>query len=247
MVTVVKSVAAAVALMALATRAQHTTARIQVDDSRPLAAVISELEKRHGRVITYEDPFRIHSSDIAEGRPVPRGGHFTFTYYPPVGNSDAVLLAVLNNLVEQFNRDSPDAQFRVTQTGVIFQVLPSRSKDAAGVLQPAVSPLDTIVSVPEDDAMGLHQLVEIVGALRAAGYPRFGLGVVPLNSPRVPVDVAKRPASARDAIVRVLNVRRAGPADVPQSTYRWSYQVFCDVGSNPACMLNVHSVPLRPR
>ena len=97
----------------------QTIGRVQVVDPRPLAAVIAELEKRHGRVVTYEDPIRVHPSDIAditatvsrERRKgpvlIPKGGAFTFSYDQPKDESDSSIAPMLNSLVEQYNRGVP--------------------------------------------------------------------------------------------------------------------------------------------
>jgi hypothetical protein len=238
--TVAGSVMALTCLGAAATQAR---ARVQVSDPRPLAAVILELETRHGRVVTYEDPVRVHTTDIADitstvpparrARPtivIPKGGHFTFEYDPPSDQSDNSTTGMLQTLVRQFNLTSADAQFRVMRTGETYHVLPAASRDISGVRRTSVSPLDTIISIPDGTRTGLEQLWEIRSALRESGFATFSLGIVPMTALRGHLDGVVRKESARNAIVRVLN----------SSQHKLSYAMNCDAGPTPTCVLNIH-------
>lgn len=241
------SITAVILASVVAAAAQQATARVDVADPRPMWAVISEIQARHGRVITYEDPVRMHPSDISDirntpaaerrNRPlvIPKGGAFTFLYAPPKDSSDGSIAEMLGSLMKQFNRITPDAQFRVAKTREIFHVLPAKRKDSQGVLQAEVSPLDTIISIPEGSRSGLEQLAAIRAALRASGHPRFGLGTISFGALHNPLDGGVQNEPARSALVRVLE----------SSPYKVSYTLNCTPGVEDDCMLNVQALRAR--
>lgn len=233
---------------AAAVAAVQSPGRVQVSDPRPLAAVLDELEKRHGRVVTYEDPVRTHASDIeditatvsperrrAQTVIVPKGGPFTFLYDPPGDDAGKSFPAVVERLLQQFNSASVDAQFRLLRAGAMLHVVPAASKDDSGVLRTAASPLDTTISIPDGARMGFEQLWAIRTALREAGVSRFSLGTVPVGALRKPTNGVVQKESARKAIMRVLD----------ESPYKLSYRMFCDAGPSPTCALNVHPIPVQ--
>lgn len=239
--------AAVLVLTACLVAASHQAeTRIQVTDGRPLAVVLAELEKRYGRVVTYEDPLRIHSSDVAditdtvpverrrrEKILMPKGMTFTFSYTSPSDASDRNIEAMLKNLLAQFNRASADAQFRLSRTRTIFHVAPSMSKTLKGILAKSTPMLDTRISVADAQRTGLDQLTAIRDALRAAGQPRFDIGVVPFAALKNLVSGGVRNEPAREAIVRVLD----------SSPYKISYVLYCDAGVDPMCLLSLHGIP----
>ena len=237
------SAGAAIALTTASVVATQTTARVRVSDARPLSAAIAELETRHGSVVTYEDPLRINSSDVAdvtdtippERRTKPRilvarGGEFTFDYETPSDNSNASVMGMLQQLVQQYNRASADATFRVMRTSETFQILPEVSKDTVGNLQAAGLPLDTIISIPGGQRTAWEQLWAIRTALREAGFSRFSMGAAPMGALSQPANWAAHEGPARAAVVRVLE----------SSPNKLSYRLNCSPGWNPTCVLNLH-------
>jgi hypothetical protein len=196
-----------------------TPGKIQVDGPRPLSAVVDELRKRHGVAITYEEAPRVSradAKDITETIPVdrrqgdrryyvPRGGPFTFTYTPPADTSDSSVEQMLNSLVDQYNAVSLDTQFRVARTGQLFHVIPAARRSGQGIMEPTQSPLDYRITIPNIRRSGLEQLTEIVDALRRAGHPAFGLGIIPLNAFRAPISGGVDNETARQALIRVID------------------------------------------
>lgn len=231
--------------------AQGATGRVQVDGYRPLSAAIDELEKRHGRAITYEDPFRESAgdmTDVTETFPshqrvgnrryyAPRGGAFTFTYAPGFDESDTGFERMLESLVAQYNRVGPDAKFRVSRTGKLFHVIPATRKAAHGVVESTQTPLDTRISIPAGRRSGVEQLVAIVEAVKAAGHWRFGLGTLPAQALKTAVSGAVDNKTAREAVAQVLE----------SSPFQLDWIMFCDAGPDGRpCMLNIRPLLKQP-
>lgn len=214
------TLSAAVLLGNSAVRAQGgATQRIQVNDPRPLSAVIDELRSSFGVAISYEELLRVSPADAkditatipADRRKgdqkyyIPRGGAFTFSYASPRDNSPATIEQILRGLVGQFNRVSLDAQFKLSRTGDTFCVVPVTRKASNGVVEAIGSVLDTVISIPDGKRTAMDQLAQISLALREAGHVNFGLGLVPFKALGYTLDGGVKGETARQALVRLLD------------------------------------------
>ena len=104
---------------------------ISVDDPRPLAACIDEIEKKFGWVVTYEDPVYLNATEINDvtasvrrdgksypGVLVPRGGLFTFSCAQPIdGRSPADRAALLQALLRAYGANGNPGFFQVLTFG----------------------------------------------------------------------------------------------------------------------------------
>ena len=220
---------------------------IFVDDPRPLQAVVLELERRFGWIITYEDPEYLFAPEIKDvrytvsrdpkfERPVliPAGGPFTFSYtLPPTGATASPQDALLGALLDQYRQSGYAGTFRLERTGLAYHVVPAMARDETGVLRPYGSILDRRISLPDREVNGFEMFASIVAAVKGSGEQRLVLGVVPISGlGQIRVRIAADDESARSVLVRTL-------ASIHP---RLSWQLLCGPGDGGSCALNIHEV-----
>ena len=229
-----------------------TTGEINVDTSRPVAAVVEHLEQRHGVVITYEDPSYVHESDISDvtvqvrkdlhryekGRAprvlVPRSAHLRLRY--TVSRPGSLLLdlpGVIQSLLDTHAEQGNPGVFTLDRTDEMFHVIPAMVKNRDGNLVAARAVLDTRISISKAERTCGETLAVICSAVQKATGERFTLGMIPMplvGGERIRVGASNEPA--RSVLIRIL----AGVQS------RLSWQVFYDPGLRWH-ILNLHVVP----
>lgn len=228
--------------------------QISVNDGRPLASAVKQLEADLGQVITYEDPAYLDARDYVDVTSavsrvpaprsrvlVPRGGPFTFTYTDntasaptPEGRAEAG--AVAKRLVDAYNKQQVGSVFELRTLGNTFHVVPVATRDRTGVSRQYQSMLDTLITVSTPPTDGLTALETVLRALRAQSNAKLLAGSGPLNilaNETVTVDATAQPA--REVLLQVLNA----------SGKRLSWQIFCSPGESNPCYLNVYQIEKR--
>jgi hypothetical protein len=220
---------------------QDRTATLSINDPRPLAAALQDLEARYGWVVTYEDPIFQHPDELQDvttsvrkdydtTKPhviVPRGGPFTFAW--PLSSTPP---AILENLLRAYRASGHPGVFRLANTGATFHVIPVRSRRADGVDQELPAVLDALISVPPGSRTAHELLLAIAERVSRATDVPVGLGSYPLNwalQTRVEGGVSNEPA--RTALVRVL--------DSPRLKFSWRMFYAPDM---KRYVLNIHVV-----
>jgi hypothetical protein len=218
---------------------------ISVDDPRPLAAAVIELEKRLGWLVTYEDPSYRYAGDVQDvtsnvrrypgrGVLIPRGGRLEFTFEARTGVPvQAEQRRVLAELLSQNERHGYPGGFRLEFDGAVAHVVPTRAADEGGRPRAYRSVLDQVISLPEANQSALDALGEIITVLNGSGTPRVQIGTVPTN--RLANAKVKSGADRESARVVLLRVLHAASPNL-------SWQIFCDPGAVYPCALNVHAV-----
>jgi hypothetical protein len=215
---------------------------ISVNSPRPLASAIEELERRSGRVITYEDPLYLYAADIEDvtlavrrdGRTeprvlVPRGGPFFFRYPAAAGDQSAIL----ERLIEEYNLSGHPGVFRLIRTGDVYHVVPSERRNATGAFEPHASLLDANISFPAGDRTALAMVKAITEALSRQGVATIGVATVPVNAMlQTHIQEGATGESGRTLLLRTLNAVHP----------MLSWNLFCDPGPTPACALNVNNI-----
>jgi len=172
--------------------------KLSVEDPRPVAEAILELERKYGRVITYEDPRYVHDSDVAdvtlkvardldkykpgEGPKVlvPKGGTLEFTYEVMADtNLPADPVMVVQKLLDAQSARGNGGRFRLETSGQIIHVIPTAIKNGAGELVHQESALDTIISLPAGERTVLQKLENICAAISRATNIRVEFGTIP--------------------------------------------------------------------
>jgi hypothetical protein len=172
--------------------------KLSVEDPRPVAQAILELQEKYGWVITYEDPLYVHDSeiddvtlkvrkDLDKYKPgeapkvlVPKGGSLEFKYNVM---SDTNLpdnpAMVVQKLLDAQAASVNGGRFRLETRGQIMHVIPTAIKNSAGVIVSQESVLDAIISLPSGDGTVLQKLRSICTAISRTTNITVKLGTIP--------------------------------------------------------------------
>lgn len=167
---------------------------IVVEDSRPLAKAVAELETQFGWIITYEDPpytFRGDISDVtaivrrdldkylpgeAPRVLVPKGGKFVFHYDAGLSHDPLMLL---RQLVVAYQRDIGAANFQVEKSNRAFHVIPVAVRGVSGRQIVDRSPLNVVIALPVKVRTGLQELEEICSRIGQLTHRHLVVGTIP--------------------------------------------------------------------
>jgi hypothetical protein len=218
---------------------------VTVDDPRPLAAVVANLEDKFGWIVTYEDPRFLHPQDSRDvtkevrktsraGQApilVPRGGPFTFVEPSEIRSSAAQQPEVLQALLDQYAASGYPGKFAVRRTDSVFHVVPTATRNAKGAQQASTSILDKRIS----QTAGNRTVMDAVEILAA----QTGLSVG-----RVPVSLFRHTQltqtatndTARNLLLGILKA-----TDRPMS-----WRLLCAPGEAHPCVLNIRIVGISP-
>jgi hypothetical protein len=222
---------------------------VNVDDPRPLAAAIEALEKRHGWIITYEDPPYVFAGDMqdvtAQVRKdgamhkkvfAPTGGQLHYTYERSAAASKDASASIIKGLLQQHHATGNAGVFRLEQTGSIFHVIPTTHRNAVGAPETTASLLDTTISIDTKDQTLVEALRALVTALNRATGNNVIVGMAPLNLLlRTEIKGREAKGPARTILLQILE----------ETGQTLSWQLFCMPGApgEPrTCALNLHPV-----
>jgi hypothetical protein len=223
----------------------HKTVHVSVNDPRPVAAAVLELEKKYGRIITYEDPRLVHATDLLDVTEAvrrdlanypsgkaprvigPKGGQINFEY-----NETASLGTIIRKLLSMPHQNS--ARFRMEEGNGIIHIIPKAIKNRSGELATTHSVLDYPVNVPELDRNGIQTLKALCAAISDASGIRVVVGTIPTNLfLRYKDQKGASAEKGRDFLVKFL--QRAGAGT------KLSWRLLYDPGMKMYA-LNVHTV-----
>jgi hypothetical protein len=184
--------------------AQVEVERLQVNitSSRPVADAILEIERRHGIVISYEDPPLVYMGDLqdvttevrkdltefaARGEQpppvlVPKGGNLSMAY--DIERAAGVPINVEGMLGEllQANTDAGNAgSFRVLSVPDMVHVLPVASRNVAGTVTAVEPVLDAIISLSLENVNGFEAFRAFCEAVSQATGQTVHPGTIPTN------------------------------------------------------------------
>lgn len=227
---------------------------LAVNDPRPVAKAIEELEARYGVVITYEDPVYEFAGDLVNvaakvradydpARPhaakpvlIPRGGELRVALprAANLGKPDAARLA--EAVCAPTLKGDAAARFGVKGAGDVQHVVPLAARNAQGERAPAASPLDAVVNLPSADRTGLESLEALFALIESQTGAKVVPGTMPLNLMlNGRVRFGCEGCTAREAALEIL--RGLGG--------RLSWQLFYDANEKYH-VFNVHSVAVQP-
>lgn len=208
---------------------------------RPLADVILELEKRHGWIITYEDPPYQSPTVVEEvtvvresgGRDkkmlAPRERVFAFDYrhLDPTRPRE-----ILSSMLEAYNVGNDDA-FGLVQEDNLFHVIPTRSGNTKGIPTERRSLLDVRVTIEPNSRSAYETLLLILLQVSSATGERVNLGTSPTNLlDRSRARLGAVDERARDVLVRALAATKMN----------LSWRLLCTARSPRECAFNLHTV-----
>jgi hypothetical protein len=193
LVSLARPAALAIALV-VAGRGPASAASMTVDDPRPVAKAIEEIEKRSGKPITYEDPPYLYQgatvdvtgavsrSNEGDGTRtlIPKGGSLTFTL--PAGSSADAEISAVEEMVTNYNAGHGAATFSVWRGDNLIQVVPRLALGSSGQPEPVTRVLDSKVTLGAKPRTGLELLDEICHAVSARSGQPVEMGTVPANA-----------------------------------------------------------------
>jgi hypothetical protein len=164
---------------------------LSVNDPRPLAQLVSQLQEAYGFVVTYEDPPFASESDVVPVKNsrasyrelIPRGGAFAPAFAaPPPGATLAENAAMVENIIGQYHATGYPGKFRVIVGKYALHVVPTAVTGRDGALTTMGSLLDTRVSIPAQEGRTLYDgLTAVFDAVGAATGQRISSATVPIN------------------------------------------------------------------
>jgi hypothetical protein len=202
---------------------------LSVDDPRPVAEAVSQLEKRYGWVITYEDPMYVSGKEITDVTSkvrrdldkympneaprvlVPRGGSLAINFN--VTSDENTFLrpeSVAQQIIDANTKADNAGRFRLERSGEIVHVIPVAHRDSTEAWVPEQSVLDAIITIPSGDRTGLQALDALCVAVSRVTQTKVALGTVDINLfIRSRQELGADQERARDFLVRLLENTRA--------------------------------------
>jgi hypothetical protein len=219
----------------------NKVATIDVDDPRPLAQAIDQIERLSGRPITYEDAPLTNPNDLVDrtvpglrkGQALdPRGGRLTFQCQQ---YSDPNALECVEAALRTYKTAVYPASYAVEEEGDILHVVPQEALDTAG----RPKRVDSLLSVPLTISSAVRPIPQALRELRAALTKATGRpvleGPIPLNIlANLTVDLSAQDESGRSILIRILSL----------SPRPLSWRLAYDPGSRNY-MLSIHAVARR--
>lgn len=159
-------------------------ANVVVNDPRPVAAAVEQIEKLSGTPISYEDPPFLNTFYLTPmtqgggddpGLLVPRGGSLLVALPPNASAAQAG--AAVRNLVGSYNARQEAATFAVVQDGYPH-VVPTQTVDLSGRLAPLTPVLDTRITIPAKPRNGMELLEQIAQAVSDGSGQPVEIGTV---------------------------------------------------------------------
>jgi len=222
--------------------------KLSVNDPRPVAEAVKQLQEKYGWIITYEDPRLSNESDLQDetdpkhrqAHPggkralTPKGGTFEISYFvSPVTGKPEDPRELLQRLLNAHAASDNPGRFELKQTGRVFHVIPEQVKDVRGRWAHQASILEIPITFPEKERSVLETLETITSALSSASQMKIVIGAIPLNlfvRHRTTQSASSEPA--RDVLIRTLD----------STNRKFSWRLLHDPGVNMLA-LNVRSVP----
>jgi hypothetical protein len=227
--------------------AQGSFRPVTVNNGRPVADAILELERLSGKAINFEDVRYEHPADLADVTDrvmtpaqralagpfarviVPRGGSLTVTIPVDAATqklTDALLLQnALNLLLAQQRSAALPGAYALRNSADRLFVEPVQVRASSGNAVPSPSVLLSPITLPlaERTALDTLQLV-LDQASRGSGY-RIDVGSLPLaafarNRLRFGADRRQASEVVADLLAAVAAVGRAAPEQAPKMSYR---------------------------
>jgi hypothetical protein len=247
--TIAMSMAAASVFYAVAPTS--TTASSQpaivvdlVNQPRPVALAVRQVEKQLGYVITYEDTAYRFPGDVVDiskqiGRdpakgpyPSMRGGTLQLRYSPRASTLAGQVKEVLQEIVARSRQADNIGDFTVHATVNGYHVVPVQAKNRNGIEEPYESPLESRITMESRDESAAEMIRRFLDAVSTASGQRLEEGLMPgrLHTIRATVDAQND--RARDVLWRALQSINPG----------LSWQMLC--GPKVNCALNLHAITL---
>ena len=177
------------------------TENLTVNDPRPVAEAVWQLEKKYGWIVTYEDPIYINSNEIADVtlqvrrdldqyKPgeapkvfIPKGGELSISFYlnPDTGRPVEPPETVVQRLLDANSAVGYAGKFRLESNRRVMHIIPTGYKDISGAVISHPSILDSIITIPAQERTGLQSLELLCDAVSLSARMKMRLGTLDRN------------------------------------------------------------------
>jgi hypothetical protein len=212
----------------------HRTVLLRAEGLEPLASLATELGRRHGLAVTYEDLPKPEPGDVGEAylhhrRELTPDGRHAVEEPPPlvlhydVGEESGLVkdpAALLAEAVAVHNQGQPRGTFRLERHGDTYHLVPAAVRATDGRLRPAHSLLDVAIDLPVADRTvqaTLDAILEAVGRARGVRIRELHWG----GPIQAPCRLGFSQVPAHEALERVLELFTGG---------RWVWHLLAPAG-----------------
>lgn len=243
------TLATVLALFAYPTAGQHPSESVAVsvvNQPRPVAFALRQIEEQFGYIVTYEDTAYLHPADIVDLTDIVsrdpkrakrilgmRSGTIVTTVRAPAGHRSTQVRSVLDDVLAVSRRNGNTGDFRVIEADGALHVVPISAKGENGSLVPYQSPLEVPVTLEGRDESALQFIHRFTDAVSYRSGRKIRVGVLPLgrfDRTRLRIDAFEE--TARTVAWRML--KEMG-GDL-------TWQLLCSVGEKSSCALNIYPV-----
>jgi hypothetical protein len=218
-----------------------------VNEQLPIAEAAKQVERRFGRVVTYEGVVYVAPSDFVDSTDqvaninpratnvrVLRGDSIRLAYVSRYEALDDQAGEALTQLLAVWNGGNHSGKFRVERVAGGYHVIPVARRGLDETTEPYSSPLDTRITVPIADRDGAETIAVLAQAITDASGRSVHPGRLPINHlMRTRVTIGAEHQTAREVLWHALQAM--DPA--------LSWQLNCGtVGDSTTCSLNLHFV-----
>jgi len=228
---------------------QPASNRVQIIDTRPLAAAANALEEARGKIVTYEEPVLTWMGDLEEipGKSGSRGYLYPKEHgisLPSGVSSESDLRSALNETLDAYHTQTSGTRFQVLQSNWGYHLTPLMVHDSNGAFVAATSLLDTPIYVPAEERTAKDHLIALGAAVTAATGMTMYVSALPFQSAGFDKLFRANPGRfswaaehkiARDALVDLLS----------KSATSFSWRMNCQASTQANarfCVLNVNPV-----
>lgn len=196
-----------------------------VTDSKPLAQAAEKFEVRYGIPVSYEDPTYAYDGDLVDHTDPaykqshpngpralsPKVGTVAFQADPHMAvSSAAAAMPLIQSLLDDHVKAGNLGQFKLIpnpyEDGIA--IVPVAIRNAAGVLSPDQSPLETKISFPQLQRTAMQTLDAICGAIQANTGKQIGVASAPFGGQPYSATIGANNETARNVLQRTLaNIR----------------------------------------
>jgi hypothetical protein len=198
---------------------------LRIDQPRPLAGAVLELDKRHNLLITYEDPQYEYAGDLHDYASEVRTDLLKYApdKVPPVIGPAAGIInlrytvsadtgrpadvpGLVRKLIDAHNAGGALGIFTLDQSERYVHVVPLRVRNSEGEWQDHASILSVPISIPQARRTTYETLKAICSAVSERAGVKVDIGTVPLNlvlSSRAEIGATNE--LARSVLTRTLN------------------------------------------
>jgi hypothetical protein len=218
-----------IGLLAAGVWGQTKAVLFSVTGPRALDEAAERFETRYGIPVSYEDANYAYEGDLddqtapewAKSHPggrralIPKSGSLTFRADPQLRvNSAQDAMPLLQSLLDAHKKAGYPGEFKLIPNGDGVVIVPAAVKNAAGILLPDQSILETKISLPAVQRSAAETLDAICEAIKTNSGENIGVGTSSFHQglqPGYSMTIGADNEPARTVLERALDPSHVGP------------------------------------